>query len=108
MDAENEFYSSTIPAKDINALWEEAKLTVSKDISAISFDVWIKTLEPVKLEGDTFVLAASSLSGKSAIVKNEVFYNSILGALAELDPSISKIELTVSSKEPKETPGAST
>ena len=103
MDAENDFYSSSnIPAKDINALWEEAKLTVSKDISAISFDVWIKTLEPVKKEENTFVLAASSISGKSAIVKNEVFYNSILGALSELDPSITKIELVVSSNKPKE------
>ena len=45
-----------IPAskkKSVNDIWEEAKLSIAKDITAISFDVWIKTLEPVDIIDDT-------------------------------------------------------
>ncbi|MBQ7452840.1 MAG: chromosomal replication initiator protein DnaA [Clostridia bacterium] len=89
--------SQTPNQRSVSSIWEEAKLTVSKDISAISFDVWIKTLDPIKNEKGTFVLSASSTSGKSAIIKNEVFYNSILGAINEIDPSVKKIEIVVGS-----------
>ena len=81
--------------KDIHKIWEEAKLSISKDMTALSFDVWIKSLEPIKIEGNTLILAASSTSGRSVILKNEKYYNSILSSVAEIVPSVSKLELIV-------------
>ena len=65
-----------IPAskkKSVNDIWEEAKLSIAKDITAISFDVWIKTLEPVDIIDDTLCLCASSTSGKNIILKNQTY-----------------------------------
>lgn len=87
-----------IPAskkKSVNDIWEEAKLSIAKDITAISFDVWIKTLEPVDIIDDTLCLCASSTSGKNIILKNQTYYDSILRAIKDLVPSVTKLELVV-------------
>lgn len=87
-----------IPAskkKSVNDIWEEAKLSIAKDITAISFDVWIKTLEPVDIIDDTLCLCASSTSGKNIILKNQTYYDSILRAIKDLIPTVTKLELVV-------------
>lgn len=87
-----------IPAskkKSVNDIWEEAKLSIAKDITAISFDVWIKTLEPVDIIDDTLCLCASSTSGKNIILKNQTYYDSILRAIKDLVPTVTKLELVV-------------
>lgn len=94
MDNFNDFITSkTATPKDVHKIWEDAKLLISKDMTALSFDVWIKTLEPLKIDGNTFILAASSSSGKSVIYKNQKYYNSILTSVAEIEPAISKIDI---------------
>lgn len=87
-----------IPAskkKSVNDIWEEAKLSIAKDITAISFDVWIKSLEPVDIIDDTLCLCASSTSGKNIILKNQTYYDSILRAIKDLVPTVTKLELVV-------------
>ena len=87
-----------IPAskkKSVNDIWEEAKLSIAKDITAISFDVWIKTLEPVDIIDDTLCLCASSTSGKNIILRNQTYYDSILRAIKDLVPTVTKLELVV-------------
>lgn len=87
-----------IPAskkKSVNDIWEEAKLSIAKDITAISFDVWIKTLEPVDIIDDTLCLCASSTSGKNIILKNQTYYDGILRAIKDLVPTVTKLELVV-------------
>lgn len=94
----DEFDDLIIPAskkKSVNDIWEEAKLSIAKDITAISFDVWIKTLEPVDIIDDTLCLCASSTSGKNIILKNQTYYDSILRAIKDLVPTVTKLELVV-------------
>lgn len=97
MDSQNDLIVSHAQSKDINELWEEAKLSISKDMSALSFDVWIKSLEPMEIVDNTFIVCASSISGKNVILKNEKYYNSILKAIKDLYPPIDKVEIVVSS-----------
>ncbi len=98
MDNFNDFITSkTATPKDVHKIWEDAKLLISKDLTALSFDVWIKTLEPLKIDGNTFILAASSSVGKTTIYKNPIYYNSILTSVAEVEPSISKVDIIFTS-----------
>lgn len=98
MDNFNDFITSkTATPKDVHKIWEDAKLLISKDMTALSFDVWIKTLEPLKIDGNTFILAASSSVGKTTIYKNPIYYNSILTSVAEVEPSISKVDIIFTS-----------
>ena len=98
MDNFNDFITSkTATPKDVHKIWEDAKLLISKDLTALSFDVWIKTLEPLKIDGNPFILAASSSVGKTTIYKNPIYYNSILTSVAEVEPSISKVDIIFTS-----------
>ncbi|MBO4569783.1 MAG: chromosomal replication initiator protein DnaA [Clostridia bacterium] len=95
MEKQDDLIISQAPAPDVNAIWEEAKLSISKDITAVSFDVWIDSLIPVSIVDDSFVLCANSISGKNIILKNEKYYNSILNSIKEIYPQISKVEVVV-------------
>ena len=96
MDNQNDLIVSHAQSKDVEEIWEEAKLSISKDMSALSFDVWIKSLEPLEIVDNTFILCASSASGKNVILKNEKYYNSILKSIKELYPQIDKVEIMIS------------
>ena len=104
MENDNDLIIPKAQETNVDAVWEEAKLAISRDMSALSFDVWIKSLEPVEIVDNSFVLCASSASGKSVIIKNEKYYNSILNAIRDLCPTIDKIEIMIRTSEVKDEP----
>ena len=57
---------------DITEIWQKALnvISSSKNISSVVFDVWIETLEPVEIKGNTFVLATPSISSKKRLMLN--------------------------------------
>lgn len=62
---------------NIKDLWNEIMLTLETQMSAVSFEVWIKTLEPLCIAGHQLVLLAPSVSAKNLINKN---YKNIISA----------------------------
>ena len=75
---EQEFTDDLIIASgknvDINEIWKKALeiLQTSKKISQVAYEVWIVTLEPVDIKGNTFVLSAPSISHKKRIATAEI------------------------------------
>lgn len=53
------------------SLWETAKNKLEMQVSAVSFDLWIKPLELLEFKnGTTLILGASSTTAKNQILKN--------------------------------------
>ncbi len=52
----------------ISSVWENALSTLQKEISATSFDLWIKSLEPVDFKDGIFYLSTTSETAKQRII----------------------------------------
>ena len=55
---------------DYKKIWDEVKKSLSLEVSALTFDVWIKALEPIGIRGNSIVLSSPSQGAKSVILKN--------------------------------------
>lgn len=40
----------------INSIWEQSLILIEKEITQISFNTWIKSLKPILVDNDTFIL----------------------------------------------------
>ncbi len=61
---------------DIHALWANALDKLQKDVSAISFDLWIKSLEPIDFKNNVLYLSTTSATAKQRILnlhKGDIF-----------------------------------
>lgn len=93
MSEEN--YISSSQNINVNEIWEEALSKIAEKMTAISFDVWIKTIEPVEIKGNTLLLATPSLSSKKVLNKN---YKSIItGCLNQVHSAITAVEFVIGS-----------
>lgn len=50
-------------------IWNEALSFIESEISAASFNTWIKTLKPIKLDGNNFILETNNSFFKDLINK---------------------------------------
>ncbi len=97
---EQEFTDDLIIASgknvDINEIWKKALeiLQTSKKISQVAYEVWIVTLEPVDIKGNTFVLSAPSISHKKRIATAEI-KKEITSALNQTHSSITAVDFVV-------------
>lgn len=82
----------------VKKLWREALSVLETEASAISFDVWIRPLEAVDIDGDKLVLVAPTDGNVIAI--NNQLRPLICEVLHRINPLISDIELRVSSASP--------
>ncbi|MDR2202201.1 MAG: chromosomal replication initiator protein DnaA [Clostridiales bacterium] len=73
-------------------LWAKMLTDLETKTSAVNFDVWIKTLEPVAIIDVRLVLMASCESAKNFV--NEKFRGEILRALKAVNPLLTDIVLT--------------
>lgn len=78
---------------NLNKIWQEALEEISKNVSIVSFDVWIKTLEVTDLKGNTLILATTSTSGKQTLTKN--YKDIIVSSLNKVHPAIIDVEFIV-------------
>ena len=51
-------------------LWINVLNILEKEVTAVSFDLWIKTLEPIELKQNELILSASSETAKNQCIKN--------------------------------------
>lgn len=78
---------------DLNNLWQDILEEISKNISALSFDVWIKSLEVIDLKGNTLVLATSTKSTQSMLLKS--YKTKIIAACNKIYSAITSVEIIV-------------
>lgn len=64
---DNDFISSS--NIDVNEIWQEILEEIAKNISSVSFDVWIQTLELVDIKENTIILATPTKSSISILNK---------------------------------------
>ena len=77
----------------LDEYWEEVLEELSGKVSAVSFDVWIRTLKPQFAKGSTLVLSSPSASSKNLVLKN---YKSIIcDALAKTNRGFCDVDVVV-------------
>ena len=78
---------------DLKEYWNEVLEELSGKVSAISFDVWIKTLKPEYTKGNILVLSSPSASSQKLVIKN--YKNIICEALTKTNRGFSDVEILV-------------
>lgn len=78
---------------DYKQIWDDAKKIVASEISALTYDVWIKALEPIGVRGDALVLKSPSAGAKSVILKSHS--ERITKAIQETTNYINSFEVVV-------------
>lgn len=85
---------------DINNIWQNVLEELAKDVSALSYDVWIRNLEIVDIKENTIVLMAGTKSAKERLMKE--FKNKIIAASNKIYSAITKLEIVVKDEEEPE------
>ena len=89
---ENEDFFATTNI-DLDIFWQDVLDEISKQISVISYEVWIRDLKLEKLDNNILYLSTPMQSSKNAILKNhqqvivdsaKKFYNRIEGIEIEV------------------------
>lgn len=109
----NDFISSA--NIDIQVLWESIKEEIAKDVSTLSYEVWILGLDIIDIKENTLVLATKTRSSKDLLLKNykKIIVNAanrVYKAITNLEiilkddsaPAVSSAEPEVSNDTPKE------
>ena len=92
-----DFIASSGQNIDIADIWEQAKKLIENKITAVSFDVWINTIEPVEMKGNCLILATPSSSSKKVLKNN--YKTIITGCLNEVHSAITSIDFVIGSAE---------
>lgn len=74
--------------KAMKDIWNEALKTLQSEVTAVSFDLWITTLEPIDLAEGVLYLSATSETAKARVLK--LHEAQIMQALLIADPEIKK------------------
>ncbi len=72
-------------------IWQEMLPTLEVEVNAISFDVWIKPLEPLDIEGDKLVLLAPTEGNRDAV--NSTWRPLIKKILSSVNPLLTDIDI---------------
>ena len=54
---------------DLKKQWEEILDIIESEVTAVSFDLWLKTLEPLDIIDNKLILLASSTTAKNQLLK---------------------------------------
>ena len=95
MDELNFIDSSNISI-DLNKIWNNAKNIVSTQVSGVSYDVWINTLEPIDLKDTTLVLATTSTSSQNVL--NKKYKTMITAACNKVYSPITSVEFVIANQ----------
>lgn len=80
---------------DIYKLWKDILEEITKDesISALSFDIWFKTLEIEDIKSNTLVISTPTVSNKSMLLKK--YKDRIINAANNVYGAITNVEIIV-------------
>lgn len=82
---------------DYVKIWEDAKEVIVSKTSALTFDVWIKVLEPVMVRGDALILRSKTEGAKSVI--NKSYVDIITSSIREVTNEVNSFEIVVEGDE---------
>jgi len=54
---------------EITKVWQQALNSLRSQVTAVSFDLWINTLEPIDFVDGTFILSTTSESAKNRVLE---------------------------------------
>ncbi len=77
--------------KNMKELWAEALKTLRNELTAVSYDLWISTLEPFDLVDGVLYLSATSSAAKDRMLK--LHEGQVMQALLLAEPSIKKFQV---------------
>jgi len=84
---------------DLDEIWPSILEEIAKNTSSISFDVWIKTIEPVDIKENVLVINTPTKSSKGILQKK--YKNVIVKAANKIYSAISDLEILIKA-EPEE------
>ena len=88
---------------DKNKLWEEALSLLSVKVTTVSYDVWIKNLEPYSIvNGNNLVLIAPTATAKNIVNKN--YSDPVLESLREISQAIETFTVILEDEKDKYAP----
>ena len=87
----NEFISSA--NIDIVTLWEIIKEELAKEVSMLTFDVWISSLEVIDIKENTLVVATQTRSAKDMLLKN--YKKQIISASNRVYKALTNVEIII-------------
>ena len=96
-DFDQDYILSSGQNIDVNNIWELAKKVLEGQMTSISFDVWINTITPVEMKGNSLVLATPSVSSKKMLMKQ--YKTTIVAALNQVHQAIGDVEFVVGTAE---------
>lgn len=76
---------------NLKETWDKTLEILEKEVTVVSFDLWIKTLEPVEIRDGVFYLSATSESAKTRVKK--LHSTQINLALKEVNPIVTGFEV---------------
>jgi chromosomal replication initiator protein len=71
--------------------WNKILNVLEKEVTAVSFDLWIKTLEPLTTKDDLLILVASSQTAKNQCLRNHA--NSLTLAIRDVFDGLNGFEI---------------
>lgn len=86
---DNEITNVKKDIKYVEQVYNEALKILKPNVSAITYDLWISTLIPIRIDENVFVLATKTHTAKNYISKN--FEEQILNAISEVDKNINAV-----------------
>ncbi|MEG1509152.1 MAG: chromosomal replication initiator protein DnaA [Clostridia bacterium] len=84
---------------NIIKIWNDALYYLSSKVSSVSYDVWLKSLEPVSMVDNKLILLSSSVSIKNTVTKN--YSEIIIEALKNVSDFISGFDIITKNEKPQ-------
>lgn len=81
---------------DYLSIWEDVKNVLMNELSLLTFEIWIKPLEPIGVRGDSIVLK-SETEGRRSVIQNQ-YVDAINKAIQEVTPLLKSFELVMESE----------
>ena len=97
LDNEDFIMSTNI---NLDALWQNILDEISKGISAISYDVWIQSLELEQIKNNTLILSTPTKSSKDVLERS--YTDIILNAAKKYYKQTENINIIIKDEQPKQ------
>jgi len=85
---------------NINEIWNSTLDIIKSELTKVSFNTWLKTLEPIRIDGHRFILSVPTQFNKDTILNRYVTL--ILNAMKQVTPQDFELVLVIPGIDPVE------
>ena len=90
---ENDITTNSI---DYQSIWEDVKNVLINEVTLLTYEIWIKSLEPVGIRGDSIILKSQSEGGRSVVQNHHA--EAINKAINQVTPLLKSFEIITESE----------